>query len=135
MWSKQTSDLYSLFQASRKQDFKKWIVDAVNECYQIYLVPQIRYIQFDTEAEYDDQGGYYDTLSSITLYDENQKPIDLDDPEYFKPEYLDGNEDFNEDVPDFDEFRWDVFGEIANDLKEMNLTWVLIDLKDGMADE
>lgn len=129
MWSERTQQLYDMYMQSRKEDFGTWLPETVKEHVQPYLQAKIRFVKFDIGSEYDDSGGYYNTLNGLYFYDENRNHIALDDDDHWKPEYREGGE-LHHELPDFDELRWDVFDGIANDIYDLGYDDKRIDLED-----
>lgn len=130
MYSKRTNDLWKFYQASRKEDFNVWLPKVIAEDIQVYIEPIIRYVRFNMGSEYDDQGGYYSTVSSVHFYTEDQISIDLDEEHNWKQEFREGGSRCDE-IINFDEVN-DIFDEYARDLNELGIDEDYIDLKVGI---
>ncbi len=127
MWSSRTSQLYDLYNKSRKEDFNAWLPVTIQKHVQNFIKPKIKYVAFDLTSEYNDDGGYYDTIECVNFYDESRTYIDLDDENLLLPQHQKGGLEEN-NLPAFEELVWDVFGDICYEIKDFNLDREMIEV-------
>lgn len=129
MWSKKTIELHNEFNASRKVDFKRYVVKIADE-FSKYLKNPIQYVECTLTSEYDDNGGYYDTIESVTFMDAEKNRLYLEDIDSIHPDYVDEeNEGISEEVPEDYELN-EIFWECSDEIKEFGLDETLINVEE-----